>query len=69
MYVRDLISKLEEADKNALVVLPGSDHSYRLVYNATPNEAQIDNGHISEFYEDYGIDNVTASIIKVFVIE
>lgn len=70
MKVKDLKKKLEGLDDDAVVVVPGPDHSYRTrvyVYDTTASEED------GELYEDYGpeVSGHAESYrqVKVLVIE
>jgi len=67
MKVKQLIEKLSKLNPEAVVVKPGSDHSYDEISHASAATAEEHNGELYEYYKDYA-DN-TAVLVQIVVVE
>lgn len=69
MKVGKLKKLLESADDDMEVVVPGRDHSYRLIYHATKVPAELHKGEYFEYHGKEHFCDETSEVADVFVIE
>lgn len=66
--VRDLVDMLERFDPNAVVVVPGTDHSYRsLVHTCQAEAEQCPDGELVEWYGDQHRSDPQSKVVEVVV--